>query len=460
MDIAVPASPSPPPSSASSLETALQHHLAQRYDEAEVLYRRIIAEQPLQAAPKYWLGFMLQQRDRLDEAYALICASLELDASHAVRHYNFGILLARMDKTEQAVQAFLNAIALDRSNYFSWTNLGALYEKSGDVDKAEKSYLVATELDPHCPDAYYLLSALYVLQERFPEAKCFHCLGFAAGPPAGKSPIKLSMAYFELGRVDDAIALIDDWLAEQPDHPEAQHLAIAYKGLPAPQRCSDAYVESTFDGFAESFDDILAKLKYTGPQALADELQAAAFPQAAFDTLDLGCGTGLNGAHLKAVSSLLTGVDLSQGMLDQASLKATYDRLVKAEICSFLAEAEHGYKHQYKRQYDLIACIDTLIYFGALEEIVQLMARNLKPGGWLILTTEKLAADSATAASNSLLKSHLNISGRYSHAESYLRNLLSVNRLELHSLRELTIRMEAGMPIPGQIMRARKLQIS
>jgi predicted TPR repeat methyltransferase len=450
MDIAVPASPSP--SSGSPLETALQHHLAQRYDEAEALYRRIIAEQPLQAAPKYWLGFMLQQRDRLDEAYALICASLELDASHAVRHYNFGILLARMDKTEQAVQAFLNALALDRSNYFSWTNLGALYEKSGDLDKAEKSYLVATELDPNCPDAYYLLSALYVVQERFPEAKCFHCLGFAAGPAAGKSRIKLSMAYFELGRVDDAIALIDDWLAEQPDHPEAQHLAIAYKGLPAPQRCSDAYVESTFDDFAESFDSMLAKLKYAGPQALADELQAAAFPQAAFDTLDLGCGTGLGGVHLKAVSSLLTGVDLSQGMLDQASLKATYDRLVKAEICGFLGEAEH--------QYDLIVCIDTLIYFGALEEIVQLMARNLKPGGWVILTTEKLAADSATAASNSLLKSHLNISGRYSHAESYLRNLLSANRLELHSLRELTIRMEAGMPIPGQIMRARKLQIS
>ena len=34
--------------------------------------------------------------------------------------------------------------------------------------------------------------------------------------------------------------------------------------------------------------------------------------------------------------------------------------------------------------------MDTLIYFGTLDEIVLLMARNLKPGGSLILTTEKL----------------------------------------------------------------------
>jgi predicted TPR repeat methyltransferase len=436
-----------------SLETAIRHHLAQQYDEAEVLYRRIIERQPTQAAPKHWLGFMLQQRDRLEEAHALIEESLRLDSSNAGWHFNFGILLARMERAEQAAQSFLNAIALDPRSYFSWTNLGSLYEKAGDTDKAEKSYLLATQLDPDCPDAYYLLSALYVEQARFPEAKRFHCLGFIAGPVADKSRIKLSMAYRELGRADEAMVLIDAWLMEEPDHPEAQHLAIAYKGLPPPQRCSDAYVESTYDGFAASFESTLSKLKYAGPQALADELQAAGFSNAAFDTLDLGCGTGLNGAHLKAVSSILTGVDLSRRMLDQASLKASYDRLVKAEICAFLAEST--------QQYDLITCMDALIYFGVLDQFVQLAARNLKPGGWLILTTEKLIADSNTDEKNGSRNDHpdyrLNISGRYSHSEASLRNLLSVNGFALQTPRDLIIRMEAGMPIPGQIMRAQKL---
>jgi predicted TPR repeat methyltransferase len=461
MDIAAPSPASeavqsaPTDTSEATLEIAIRHHLAQRHDEAEVIYRRLIAQQPDAAAPKHWLGFMLQQRGLLEEAHALIAESLQLDASQADWHYNFGILLARMERTEPALQAFLNAIALDQRSYFSWTNLGSLYEKNGDTDKAEKSYLVATQIDPDCPDAYYLLSALYVEQQRFAQAKRFHCLGFIAGPAADKSRIKLSMAYRELGRSDEAIALIDKWLEEEPDHPEAKHLAIAYKGLPAPQRCSNAYVESTYDGFAATFENTLSKLKYAGPQALAEELRTAAFSPDTLDTLELGCGTGLNGEHLKAVSAILTGVDLSQRMLDQASLKAVYDRLVKAEICAFLQEST--------RQYDLIACIDTLIYFGGLEDIVQLIARNLKPGGWLILTTEKLSVEEEGGAKAAALfksppTSHLNISGRYSHAEAYLRKLLAANGLEPMRVADLTIRMEAGMPIPGQIIRARKQQ--
>ncbi|MDB5989623.1 MAG: Methyltransferase type 12 [Herbaspirillum sp.] len=434
-----------------SLESAIRHHLAGRHAAAEALYRRIIAAQPALAAPKHWLGFMLQQIDRLEEAHELMSESLRLDDTHADWHYNFAILLARLEKTDLAVQSFLNAIALQPQNYFSWTNLGALYEKSADYVKAEQSYLLAAKLDPDCPDAYYLLSALYVEQERFKEAKQFHCLGFTSGPIADKSRIKLSLAYYELGRVDEAIALIDGWLAEQPDHPEAQHLAIAYKGLPAPQRCPDAYVESTYDGFAASFETTLSKLKYAGPEALTEELQGMAIAGAVLETLDLGCGTGLNGGYLKAVSSTLTGVDLSERMLDQARQKAVYDRLIKSEICAFLADS--------KQQYDLITCMDTLIYFGALEEIMMLMARNLKPGGAIIFTTETPAADDGTQPSHGSGRRdyHLNISGRYSHPEAYLRHLLQSNGFAQPHLRDMTIRMEAGTPIAGQMLRAYKL---
>jgi predicted TPR repeat methyltransferase len=136
-------------------------------------------------------------------------------------------------------------------------------------------------------------------------------------------------------------------------------------------------------------------------------------------------------------------------MLDRAAQKTTYDRLVKAEIGVFLAGST--------QQYDLVACMDTLIYFGALEDIVMLMARNLKPGGWLIFSTEKLIADGSDDVQR---RYSLNISGRYSHSEIYLRDLLQANGFELHYLHDLTIRTEAGVPIPGQIVRARKLSSS
>ncbi len=367
-----------------ALETAIKHHLAGRHAEAEALYRQLIAMQPDNAAAHHWLGFLLQQAGRIDEAAGPMAVSLQLDATQPAWFYNFGILLALRQQDAEAAQAFMEAIALQPDNYYSWTNLGALLEKNATPDsvrQAEQAYRRAMEIDPACADAYYLLSSLCVEQGRFPEAKQLHCLGYTAGPQADKSRIKLSMAYFELGQADAAIALIDDWLAEQPEHPVAQHLAVAYKGSPAPSRCTDAYVESTFDGFAHSFESTLSKLHYAGPQALADQLTALDFAPCSKHVLDLGCGTGLNGAALRPVASVLEGVDLSGGMLDVAQRKGLYDRLVKAEIGEFLTGLTGS------GRYDLIVCFDTFIYFGALDAVLPLIFANLRAGAWLVFTT-------------------------------------------------------------------------
>ncbi|MDB5774685.1 MAG: Methyltransferase type 12 [Herbaspirillum sp.] len=428
------------------LEPAIRHHLAGRHEQAEALYRATMADHPASAAPKYWLGFMLQQTGRLDEAGVLISESLQLDDTHAEWHYNFGILLSRQDKTEQGIQAFLDAIALDPRNYFSWTNLGSLYEKIGDTAKAEQAYAMAAQLDPDCPDAFYLLSSLCVDQKRFREATHFHNLGFIAGPREDKPRIKLSHAYYALGRIEDAVGLIDAWLAEQPDEPVAQHLAIAYKGLPAPPRCADDYVESTFDDFAANFETTLSKLKYAGPQALNEVLKTLAFAPGSMRSLDLGCGTGLGGICLKPISSLLEGVDLSGRMLDEARRKGIYDRLTKSEIGLFLTHSTGS-----DRQYDLIVCMDTLIYFGALEQLLAAISARLKPGGWTVLTIETLAGGPEATADY-----HLNSSGRYSHRGAYVSRLLLANGFEPPIASDLTIRMEAGSPVAGQILRARK----
>lgn len=433
---------------ADTLQTAIGYHVAGRHAEAEALYRDIVALQPGNAAAHHWLGFLLQQIGRLDEAVGPMAVSLQLDATQPAWFYNYGILAALLQHDAEAAQAFMEAIALQPDNYYSWTNLGALLEKSTEpngLQQAEQAYRRAIEIDPACADAYYLLSSLCVDLGRFAEAKRFHCLGYTAGPHADKPRIKLSMAYYELGRADAAIALIDEWLLEQPEHPVAQHMAIAYKGLAAPARCTDAYVESTFDGFAESFESTLTKLHYAGPQALAEQLAVLDFAPGSKQVLDLGCGTGLNGPLLRPVASVLEGVDLSRRMLDVAQQKGLYDRLAKAEIGEFLAGLTGS------GRYGLMVCFDTLIYFGALETVLALMFANMGAGGWLIFTTETLQETSPGPQDW-----HLTISGRYSHAPAYVAGLLQASGFEAPQMCDLTIRMESGMPIPGQVVRARK----
>jgi len=421
------------------MDQAMRLHLAGRHAESEALYRQIAAHHPDSAKAKHYLGFLLQQTGRLEEALELIEASLQHDNSHSEWHYNHGIVLDRLGRCDEAIAAFEHALKLAPGSYFCKTSLGALFEKTGKIDKAEQLYREASQIDPHCPDAHYLLAALLVAQGRFPEARHFNSLGLIADPASDKSKIKLGIAYCEVGEKDRAIALMENWLLEEPGNPVASHMLAAFRG-DLPERCSERYVEAAFDRFAAQFDSILTKLEYAGPRLLREELQRLGLARNSLKVLDLGCGTGLNGQILKSVALTLTGVDISQAMLDAAGRRQCYDFLVKSDICEFLGDG--------KDRFDLVACMDTLIYFGNLEPVFSGISARLAPGGQFVFTTEKLASDSKGY--------ELGITGRYRHSEAHVARLLDESGFEPPHASSAAIRKESGQPVEGQLFSARK----
>jgi predicted TPR repeat methyltransferase len=428
--------------------SALRKHLDGDLATAETLYREIILADPGEPQAKHYLGFLLQQTDRLPEAFEQLTGAIALDDRHAEWHFNLGIVLSRQNLATAAIDAFSRAIALNLDKYFYWTNLGAALELNQEWDRAEQCYKAAANLDPNCPDAFYLLSTLYLKLERFPEARHYNYCGIIAAPAESKSKIILGQAYYELGRVDDAITLFESWLAEEPDNPVATHLLAAYRGQQAPEQCTSQYIEQTFNGFANSFENILGRLNYCGPQLVQDYLATLNFPAASLSVLDLGCGTGLVGEVLKPYARALVGVDLSQPMLDQAAAKQLYRQLHKSDITDFLRTSHLLAPHD---QYDLITCMDTLIYMGRLDEVFALICQKLKTGGMLIFSTEKLIGDQEVTY-------QLNISGRYSHHHDYLTEILDKTGFKIVQIDDVAIRKESGCPIAGQFVCASRLE--
>ena len=186
-------------------------------------------------------------------------------------------------------------------------------------------------------------------------------------------------------------------------------MLAAYQGQQAPDKCARLYIEHTFDVFANSFDDILNRLKYSGPQLVEAHLAAHKFPIASLNVADLGCGAGLIGEVIHVFAQTMVGVDLSQAMLDRCAAKHLYSQLIRADITEFLLGSQD--------QYDLITCMDTFIYMGPLDDVCSLIYQRLKPGGLLFFSTEKL--DESYEASY-----RLNINGRYSHGHDYLGPVL------------------------------------
>lgn len=417
--------------------SALRKHLDGDLPGAEKLYREIILADSADARAKHYLGFLLQQTDRLDEAFAQLVEAIKLDDSHAEWHFNLGIVLARQAKAGEAIAAFSRAIEIDPEKYFYWTNLGVAYESNEELERAGQCYLRAANIDPNCADAFYLLSALYLRQERFEEARHFNYRGIAVAPAGEKSMPVLGQAYYELGRVDEAIALFEKWLLVEPDNPIALHLLTAYRGRQVPEQCSRQYIEQTFDGFANNFENVLGRLKYCGPQLVRDYLGMLHVPVASLSVLDLGCGTGMVGEAVKHYAHQIVGIDLSQTMLHHAAAKEVYRELHKSDIADYLSAS--------REQYDLITCMDTFIYIGRLDVVLALIHKSLKPGGMLLFSTEKSVGPREPGH-------QLNVSGRYSHHQDYLRELLNNAGFNIQKVSDVVIRTESGCPIAGQFV--------
>jgi predicted TPR repeat methyltransferase len=213
------------------------------------------------------------------------------------------------------------------------------------------------------------------------------------------------------------------------------YLEAAETGAPPPERTTDAYVAALFDVYAPSFDDSLRGfLAYRAPERLMEAVRATLGERRDLEVLDLGCGTGLAGPLLRPFARQLEGIDLSTGMLAKARERGVYDVLRAGEITAELAAST--------RPQDLIVAVDVLVYFGALEQLFEHVARRLAPGGLFAFTVEK-----STEPGYRLLPS-----ARYAHHLDYLRGCARAAGLRPVVEREATLRKQAGQPVTGHVV--------
>jgi predicted TPR repeat methyltransferase len=254
----------------------------------------------------------------------------------------------------------------------------------------------------------------------------------------------LGIAYATLGRMDEAADVYRKWLRDEPGNPIAAHMLAACCGEGTPQRASDQYVEQIFDSFARSFDSKLAKLSYRAPNLVVEAVKrVCGAPAKRLVALDAGCGTGLCGPLIEAFVCRLTGVDLSSEMLARAKTRGVYDELVKDELTAYL--------DAHTDTFDLVVSADTLVYFGALESVLEAASAALRDYGVLIFTVEHVSDDLVDS-----IGYRLNPHGRYSHARSYLNRALAEVGFAVVEMESAVLRMESGSPVGGIVVTGRK----
>jgi predicted TPR repeat methyltransferase len=425
-----------------ALHLGLQLHRGGLLDEAETLYRRILEALPDDLNALHFLGLLCHQQNRRAEAAELIERIIALDPQNADAHNNIGNVLEGLGKLSEAEACYRKAISLQPDHAPAHNNLGVVLMARKRAAEAVAVYRRAIELVPDSADFRYNLGNALRKSGEIEAAVDAYREAVTLKPDHAGACQGLARTLVQADRREEAAGVFEDWLRADPASPVVLYLRAACLGQDLPDRAPDAYVKQVFDEMADSYDaHLVENLDYRGPSLLMEALSSVLPPPAAaLDILDAGCGTGLCGPLLRPYARHLTGVDLAPAMLAKAAGCKAYDDLINAELTAFLGRQPETY--------DLICSADTLCYFGALEQVFQVVVQALKPGGLFAFTLEDGGGESSDW--------QLNPHGRYAHARSYVEAALGQASLAVHSICSVVLRYEGKQPVAGHLVVAVK----
>ena len=275
---------------------ALALHGQGSFDAAEALYGQILERMPESFHALHMLGVLRGQRDDPVQSEALLARAVRIDPGVAAAHAHLGHALRSLDRFQDAMASYDRALQLQPDNARALRGRGMILWSDGQGEAALACYEHLLRVEPGYIDGWIMRGA----------------------------------ALAALGRHDEATESYRQALqrggAVHPDKMFHVLAALGSGGVPAASPLT--YVRELFDRYANEFDAHLVEhLHYRTPQLLVDQLRPLLSPMP-IDVLDLGCGTGLCGPLLQPWARSLTGIDLSQKMLDEAARKQVYDTLI------------------------------------------------------------------------------------------------------------------------------------
>ena len=251
-------------------------------------------------------------------------------------------------------------------------------------------------------------------------------------------------------------------------------------GGSATTKMNHKYIRGLFDGYADRFDnELLEKLDYKGHHQVVDALYSArkgysnrqeplhsgekvtqdapTAKDAIHDVIDIGSGTGLCGELIRRKFSKahITGVDLSQRMLEKSIERMCYNRLVLGDAVSYLNRSAAS-------SVDSIVAADVFIYMGDLTDVFHASFRVLRDDrSFLVFTVEELIKDLETGGrpslgsqydevvgkENSVAGVRLLPSGRFGHSESYIQEVAKEVGFHVHYARRGVLRLQSDIPV-------------
>ena len=197
-----------------AFQRAMECHRTCQWDEAERLYRDVLAASPAHLDALHLLGLLELQSGRTEAATQHIVAAIAAleqtgrppTPGHAAMHLNLGTAHQAASRLEQAVASYRRALELDPACASAHSNLGNVLAAQGDLAGAVASYQAALRIQPDFPEALYNLGNSYVALGQPDRAIPSYREALRLRPNSSETLNNLAHALQDAGQLDDAVA--------------------------------------------------------------------------------------------------------------------------------------------------------------------------------------------------------------------------------------------------------------
>ncbi|MEO8301028.1 MAG: tetratricopeptide repeat protein [Rhizomicrobium sp.] len=210
----------PPKLVAELFARAAQSHREGRLEEAEQLYRQVLAADPRHADSLHRLGVIAYQRGQHTPAETLLRKAIAQNSKPAAYHSHLSLALDAQGRLDEAVICCRTAISQDPNLADVHNNLGVLLMRLGRPQDALASYAKAIALVPALPEVHNNLGNALLALDRVGEAAESYRQAVVLAPGFADAHANLAAVLYALGQWDEAILHFRRALEIAPGQPE------------------------------------------------------------------------------------------------------------------------------------------------------------------------------------------------------------------------------------------------
>lgn len=411
----------------------------EKWQQAADAYQAAIERQANYVDAYYNLGLALNKLKKYSAAAGAFQALVALSPDHVGARFHLGCLLMQKYQNKEALAQFQIIYQAHPYHFETLVNMGACSLRINLLKDAKKYYALAVDVAPADTYVLFNLGVIESQEGHTEQAIAYYLRAIDINPDFYPAQYNVAVSYLALKNREAALQHFQTALRLKPDE-AVRHLVNVLKGSAEVTSSPPAYIRSLFDSYADHYDQhVTRSLHYQVPALFGNWIDFAhKQDKRKWNVLDIGCGTGLCGEHVKHMSQHLVGVDISEQMLALAQAKHIYDELICADVQTFLQETNNSF--------DMVLAGDVMVYFGDLDAVFAAVARVLTPGGWFLFNVEK--GDTA--------EYQLKTSGRFGHAQGYVDRLAGAEHLDIVKFEAAALREQDQEPVLGYLYLLRK----